>query len=294
MTFHHLVRDEMNDLDPRLLPLNDRFALFMLLQYWRGMAVIVHGRPKRFWRQAASKRSHPFFQHPLLPKYGGMLAQAAKVRALARCREKGFICPPFVFSFLALGAFYRLRRLELPHRPRLNQLALECASKVWAIPADRLDGRLADKMQPKIITPVHNLQTSAARNSMVGYGGVSPRGDTLMVVANARVWQALAHELVKGTAELICLHGLNRLGDETYRRVLAVADRLDLEPWMLQSGGELWRRLLQAMPDNLPVARVLMLLALLPAETLVFVIAAVIEQPESARSRLAELADETP
>jgi len=62
---------------------------------------------------------------------------------------------------------------------------------------------------------------------------------------------------------------------------------------MLQSGEELWRRLLAAIPDDRPVARVLMHLARLPAKTLDSLIAAVIQEPESVRGRLAGLADET-
>jgi hypothetical protein len=73
--------------------------------------------------------------------------------------------------------------------------------------------------------------------------------------------------------------------------VIEVTDRIDLEPWMLQSGGELWRRLLAALPDGCPVARVLMNLALLPAEGLHSALESVIQQSEEAASRLARLAE---
>ena len=66
------------------------------------------------------------------------------------------------------------------------------------------------------------------RASAVGYGGVvrngtgpgdadaDVRGATFRVKARAWMWPLLSHELVKGTAELICLHGLNTLDDATY------------------------------------------------------------------------------
>src|ERR1043166_5139501 len=76
MTFHHLVRDELNALDPGLVRLYDQYALINLLQYWQPEATILLGRPARFWMHAASKPNHPFFGHPLLSKYGGALAQA--------------------------------------------------------------------------------------------------------------------------------------------------------------------------------------------------------------------------
>ena len=84
MTFHHLIRDEIDALDGRLLGLYDRFALFNLLQYWTLDAALIVGRPRRFWRRAAVNPSHPFFAHPLLSKFGGMLAEAARKRAEER------------------------------------------------------------------------------------------------------------------------------------------------------------------------------------------------------------------
>ena len=162
---------------------------------------------------------------------------------------------------------------------------------VWGIPSERLDAELSDRIVlEEGMLPTHSAQGAAFRAGIVGYGGVVQRGDELMVIGRGTNWQLLAKELVKGTAELICLHGLNQLGDDTYRRVLDVTDRLDLEPWMLQSGGELWRRLLASLPDGRPVAKVLMHLARSPAATLESVVAAVIEHPEGALGRLASLA----
>src|SRR5438128_9638939 len=74
MTFHHLVRDELNALDPKLLRLYDQYALINLLQYWQPEAKMLLGSPSRFWKRATHETKHPFFGHPLLSKYGGMLA----------------------------------------------------------------------------------------------------------------------------------------------------------------------------------------------------------------------------
>jgi hypothetical protein len=60
---------------------------------------------------------------------------------------------------------------------------------------------------------------------------------------------------------------------------------------MLQSGGELWRRLMALLPDDRPVASMLMHLARLPPNALESLITAVIEQPELAQRQLAGLAD---
>ena len=127
------------------------------------------------------------------------------------------------------------------------------------------------------------------RAGIVGLEGVEQRGDQLIVIAQATNWLVLAKELVKGTAELICLHGLNSLDDRTYERVIAATDHLDLEPWMLQSGGELWRRLLAVMPEDRAPAEMLMHLAHLAAHSLESLMLAVIEQPDWARELLASL-----
>jgi hypothetical protein len=58
---------------------------------------------------------------------------------------------------------------------------------------------------------------------------------------------------------------------------------------MLQSGGELWRRLLAALPDERPIAHVLMRLSRVPAGVLESVLGQVIEQSEAAPHRLAAL-----
>ncbi|SPE59047.1 hypothetical protein SBV1_2980021 [Verrucomicrobia bacterium] len=294
MTFHHLVRDELNALEPRLVRLYDQYALINLLQYWQFTSAVVLGWPPRFWRQAASKRRHPFFGHPLLSKYGGTLAEAGRRRAMLRCKEKGLTTLPFAFSFQTMFVISRLLRLERPHRSRLVELAKKATSTVWGIPTERLVGDLSNQMvlQTNLI-PCRSARDALFRACMVGYGGVVRRGHNLVVLGRGTNWQLLAKELVKGTAELICLHGLSGLSDELYRRVIDTTDRLALEPWMLQSGAELWGRLLAALPSDRPLARVLMHLARLPARTLESMIAEIIEAPERAQARLAGLGEGT-
>src|SRR5207237_3482273 len=109
--------------------------------------------------------------------------------------------------------------------------------------------------------------------------GVVRRGDALVVVGRGTNWQLVAKELVKGTTELICLHGLNRLDDGAYQQVMSAADGVDFEPWMLQTGGELWRRLLAVLPAGRPLAEILMHLARLSARSLEILMLAVIEEP---------------
>ncbi|HTV39555.1 MAG TPA: hypothetical protein VMF08_03195 [Candidatus Sulfotelmatobacter sp.] len=281
MTFHYLVKDELNALDPGLLPYYDQYALMNLLQYWLPGVEFISTRPDQFWRQTVSDPQNPFYAHPLLSRYGGLLADSGRRRASARCQEKGFNCLAVAMYHQAFHVVMGLRRLEAPHCGRLQQLARETASMVWGIPLERLHGDLETRiMLFENMLPARNAEGAAFRACIVGYGGVARRGDELIVTATGTNWLLLAKELVKGTAELICLHGLNQLDDDMYRRVIDTTDHLDLEPWMLQSGGELWRRLLASFPDDVPLANVLMQLARLPAGTLESTLSDVIEKPE--------------
>jgi hypothetical protein len=292
MTLHHLVRDELNAVEPELLRLYDRFALLAVLQYWQRDSILLLGWPPRFWRRAASRRTHPFFGHPLLSRHGGTFAEAARRRALARANEKGLAHYPLAFSLQTFFCVTRLRKLEASHQGQLVELARKATSTLWGIPSDRLEGELTtmNRMSGGDTIPTRTVRGAVLRVCIMGLSRAVRRGDELMVVARGTNWLLLAKELVKGTAELICLHGLNQLSEEAYRHVIDSTDWLELEPWMLQSGGELWRQLLEAIPEDRPLSRVLMDLARLPARELESVMTDVIERPDSARERLAELA----
>ena len=292
MTFHHLVRDELDALDPRLLLLYDQYALINLLQYWQVEGVLLLGWPPWFWRRAGSNPRHPFFEHPLLSRFGGILAAAAKRRALDRCKEKRVTRIPVLFAFQTLNLVAHLKAIEAPHRPKLVELAKKSASTIWGIPTERLDADLGKPTPFGTPIRIRNFQGAIFHASLVGLGGVVQRDDSLVVVARGTNWQLLTKELVKGTAELICLHGLNDLSEDTYRQVMDATDRIDYEPWMLQTGGELWRRLLEVVPDGRPMANVMMCMARLPPKSFESLMLAVIEQPEWARELLAKLTDE--
>jgi hypothetical protein len=289
MSFHHLVRDELDALDPNLIRLYDQYALINLLQYWHVEAILLMGWPPRFWRRASSNQNHPFFAHPLLSRFGGVLAAAGRQRALDRCKEKEVTRIPILFSRQVVTLVGRLRTFEAPHRQRLIELAKESASTVWGIPIDRLDADLTRVIALGNMIPARTVRGDIWRSAVVGYGGVVQRDNALTVAAKGTNWQILTKELVKGTAELLCLHGLNRLSDDTYQSVMDAADRIEFEPWMLQTGGELWRRLLAVIPNGRPLAGVLMHLARLPAKSLESVMLAVIERPELARELLSEV-----
>jgi hypothetical protein len=183
----------------------------------------------------------------------------------------------------------RVERIEASHSRELIELAKKATAMVWGISTDRLNADLTTNVAFGNLARPQTVRGHVLRGLAVGYGGVMLRNEALEVVARGTNWYLLAKELVKGTAELICLHGLNTLCDDTYQHVMHHADRIEFEPWMLQTGGELWRRLLAVLPDDRSLADMLMHLARLPPRSLERLMLAVIEQPGWARELLAGL-----
>src|SRR4051812_36964585 len=117
MTFHHLVRPELDAIDPELVALYDEYALINLLQYWHLYGLL--GWPPRFWRRAVTNPRHPFFDHPVLSWHGGMLAEAARQHATERCQEKGFLSLCSRFSEQATRVMRDVSRAEAGHYEEL-------------------------------------------------------------------------------------------------------------------------------------------------------------------------------
>jgi hypothetical protein len=254
------------------------------------LSVITWGRLRTFWRRIG-RRGHPFYGHPLLSRHGGALAEAARRRVTERAKAKGLRLTPVVFSFHVVKWANEIMQREGPHASELTELARRVAHLIFGIPIDRLEGHLTkDVAFGELRTPT-TFRGQLLRASAVGYGGVVLDRATrqFRVVGRAWMWPLLAHELVKGTAELICLHGLNTLDDATYGHVCDLADRIEYEPAMLQAGAELWRRLLPLLPDDRPVAEALMQVARLPPRALDALMQAVVDRPDWARELLAGL-----
>jgi hypothetical protein len=111
----------------------------------------------------------------------------------------------------------------------------------------------------------------------------------LIVLAKGVCWPLLLHELVKGVAEIVCLHGLNTLDHETYASVIDVTDHIEYESWMMQAGAELWRRFLKVKPADRLLAESLMRIARLEPEPLQRLVLAIVEEPDMAADWLDSL-----
>ncbi len=123
----------------------------------------------------------------------------------------------------------------------------------------------------------------------IGFGGVQRCDGRFKVVAKSWFWPLVVHELIKGTAELVCLHGLNTLEESTYEYVMRQADHIEYETWMLQAGPELWRRLLAVLPKHAPPPEMLMHLSRLDPEPLETLMLAVVNDSDRASKLLRRL-----
>lgn len=282
----HLVRQELEELHPGLTWLYDRFAISGQLNYGMGDNALMFGRPNRWWGLSSCPQ-RPFRNHKLMARYGNGLAREELRHLKGLARSKQLTTVPILHWWQFMRLLMRVLHLEKGRETRLESLAVRAASEIWGIDPARLDASLTQDVA------FGNLQTPRTwlgrmcRLGAIGYGGVERRNGKFTVVAKAWVFPLLVHELVKGTAELISLHGLNHLDEESYTCVTAEADQLEFEAWLLQAGPALWRRLLSVVPRDEPLAGTFMRLAKLRPEDLEHVLLQVIEQPEQARLHLA-------
>ncbi len=236
LTAHHLVAQKLESINPGLVRLYDKMAINVHLSQWIGDLVFAVGFPGKFWG-SITQPDHPFSGHPFLVKHGEGLSLESRRHTIQRAREKHVSATPgiqYAQTFWLLG---RTVMKEKRHRGVLARAAEQATSQIWGIDRRRLSGRITGNVEFGDLQTPTTKAGKILRNAAAGYGGVRKVGNTMQVHARAWMWPLLAHELTKGTAELICLHGLNQLDDDIYQYVTREADRIEHEIWMMQAGG---------------------------------------------------------
>jgi hypothetical protein len=285
VTAHHLVRDDLDALQPGLTDLYDRAVVSMHLNYWIGDVGLTFGPPWRYWG-SIHRPTHPFHRHPLLATHGGMLSRESKAYLVRRAREKRVISTPGPHYGQSILFFMGLIRAEGQIKSELAPLATRAASTMWGIDEDRLDAHLTrDAAFGRIRTPRTNRGVML-RAGAIGWGGVQRRNGQFVVVAKSWFWPLLSHELTKGIVELICLHGLCDLSKKDYAAVVGYADHIEYEIPMLQAGAELWRRFLAVIPPGQRLPQTLMHVARLEPLELEQLMMNVVAAPDAARRYL--------
>jgi hypothetical protein len=291
LTAHHLVRDDLEAISPGIVRLYDKMSLNVHLSQWIGDLVFAVGFPRKFWRSIKDP-GHPFSGHPFLVKHGAYLSQESKRYTVQRARQKGVSATPgiqYAQTFWLLG---RTVMREKKHRRTLAAAAEKATARIWGIGRDRLSGKITGDVEFGDLQTPTTRAGRILRSAAAGYGGVRKVNGRMMVHARAWMWPLLAHELTKGTAELVCLHGLNELDEVTYRFVTHEADKIEHEIWMMQAGGELWRLFLAALPQPDRLAESLMYVARLDPQPLEQLMMDLVEHPRTAKATIADFFDE--
>ncbi len=285
LTAHHLVREQLEQVRPGLTRLYDRFAICGMLNYFIGDIIPLYGFPSWFWSRTHHS-GHPFYQHRLLANHGSQLTRASLRYLRERGRRKGVVSVPLLQQVQLYWLAMQLTRAERPYRKELTALAKGVVSVIWGIDEDRLDAEVTNAVAFGNLRTPKTLTGKFTQLAAIGYGGVERREGRFTVVAKSWYWPLIVHELIKGTAELVCLHGLSDLDDATYEYVMDQADQIEYETWMLQAGAELWRRLLAVLPRGRTPAHMLMQLARLDPGPLESLMLAVVGDAPQAQRRL--------
>lgn len=297
LTAHHLVRDELESIDPGLVRVYDKLAACLHLCQWQSDLFLFLGRPSRFWKRVDTP-GNPFSKQPIFRKYGRMLSEVSLKKARERSKAVGAATTPVLHYTQSLWMVWRVMKREHPIREQLERLCVEATGKIWGIDPSRIRAKLTRHVSFGNLQTPRTTAGKVMRGAAAGYGGVVRDGQRLLVEARGWAFPLLAHELTKGTAELVCLHGLSRIDDETCRVITSEADQIELEIWMMQAGGEIWRRFLGVIPrtsgepeNGNPLAASLMHVALMEPEALEDFTSDVIEHPATARATIADLLD---
>ena len=291
LTAHHLVAEELEAIRPGLVAMYDKMAIAFHLNYWIGDIPLLYGLSSRFWRRT-HRPAHPFYRHPLLARHGRELARASKRYLIARGWQKRVVSIPVIHYAQLVRMHLKMSRAERGHEAELSEAAKRATSMIWGIDENQLVSELTWQVAFGHIREPRTRVGRITRAAIVGYGGVQREGERFKVVGKAICLPLLTHELTKGTAELICLHGLNDLDDETYEKVTAEADQLEYETWLLQAGAEMWRRFLAVLPSGRPLPEMLMHVARLEPAELEDLMIAVVGDPPAARDVLETIGED--
>jgi hypothetical protein len=223
-----------------------------------------------------------------LAKHGEPLADASRQHARDKASEKQIFASGDAHA-MVFTTFHTLSECESRVLVPLADLALQTAAEIWKFDKSRLRGAITPECEVGNVRTPRTLSGNYLRENSGGWSCVDREEGRLIVLAKGVCWPLLLHELVKGVAEIVCLHGLNTLDRETYASVIDVTDHIEYESWMMQAGAELWRRFLKVKPADRLLAESLMRIARLDPEPLQRLVLAIVEEPQLAAEWLDSL-----
>lgn len=292
MTGHHLVREQLEHCRSGLVWLYDKMTANFELSMWMGEMIIFFGTPKRFWRNV-DQPNHPFSEFPFFVKHAYPLSVESRAKASKYAKERKVSSVPFVQWTQTYKFLKQTWEFEAGISDRLEEIAVDATCQIWGIAPERLEASITRETKFGNIQPNPTRAGKIFQECASGYSGVVSDGNGhLQVVAKAWIFPLLIHELTKGVAELVCVHGLNQIeDDELYTEVIEVADKIEYELWMMQSGSSLWRKFLKAKTNEFPIAETLMHVSMLEPEVLEAFLFDLVEHPMTAKATVADWFD---
>ena len=217
------------------------------------------------------------------------LSMESRANAVEYARKRWASSLPIIQWMQTYWYLFGGLKRERKHLARLEELAVKVTTQIWGIDAQRIDASLTRTTQFGNLQPNPSRAGKVMQDCAAGYSGVRNNNGKLKVVAKAWVFPLLIHELTKGVAELVCVHGLNQIqDDDLYNEVIEVADKIEYEIWMMQSGSTVWRKFLAAKTNEFPLADTLQHVAMLEPEELEMFMIDLIEHPMTARATVAD------
>ena len=282
---HHLAAEQFNRIDREMLRHYDRMIVAMSLGYWIGTVPLIMGNPNKYFRNL-DRPGNPFQYHRFMLRFGQQIGEEAREFIFQQADEYGFDKVGWKNEWVQTKLALKTLEMETNHKPELEEIGKQVCSEIYGIPTDRLNAELTTEPAFGTVRTPKTWAGKLIKKFMVGWSAVERRDGRMEVVAKAWIWPLLIHELVKGTVELICLHGLSNLEDEEFELVMDETEHVEYEIPMLQVGGTFFKKVLSVIPREMPVEQGLMHVARMPAVLLDEFLFDMMTVPQNATERL--------
>ena len=254
---HRLVEKELEAIEPKLFSIYDEMLIRSRLGYWLGGIPSIMGNPTKFWWKIRED-GHEFGFHPFFVKHGFRIAQETQRDVFERCRATGVSLDGVLNEMRGLQVYLEVIEGEGPYLQPLEELAKDVCCDLYGIGRELLDAKLTQTPRFGSVRYPESEAGRAILKGMIGWSAVVRQEDQLNVKATATFWPMLVHELIKGSVELICLHGMNSVSETDFAIALERTDHVEFEIPMLQIGGTVFRRFLLARPREIELAESIM------------------------------------
>ena len=264
---HRLVKQELDAIEPKLFAIYDEMLLRSRLGYWLGGIPALMGNPIKFWWQIRQD-GHEFGFHPFFVKHGFEIAKRTQRDVFDRCRKAEVALDGLSNEMRGYRVYAEVIESEQVNLEPLEELAKDVCCEMYGIERVLLDGKLTQRPRFGTVREPDSDAGQELLKVMIGWSAVERRDGDLCVKATATFWPMLVHELIKGSVELICLHGMNCVSADDFAVALERTDHVEFEIPMLQIGGTIFQRFLEARPREIALAESIMYVSMFEPEVL--------------------------